>query len=69
MTKAKDMREQSNQELENQLQDLRKEIFTLKNGVASKREDVKPAQIQVKKKDVARILTVLRERQLQETAK
>jgi len=65
MTKAKDLRSQSEAELQAQLEDLRKEIFGLKNAVSSKKEDVKPAQIQVKRKDVARILTVLRQRQLQ----
>jgi large subunit ribosomal protein L29 len=63
MTKAKDYRQQSEQELQAQVQDLRKEIFGLKNAVSSKREDVKPYQIQMKRKDVARILTVLRERE------
>ncbi len=65
MKKAKEFRSESDAELQAQLQDLRKEIFGLKNAVSSKKEDVKPAQIQVKRKDVARILTVLRQRQLQ----
>lgn len=68
MAKAKDIREQSTQELESQVLDLRKEIFGIRNAVSSKKEDVKPHQIQVKRKDVARILTVLRERQLQQNA-
>ena len=68
MTKAKTFREQSDAELQAQVQDMRKDIFNLKNAVSSKKEDVKPAQIQVKKKDVARILTVLRERELKATA-
>jgi large subunit ribosomal protein L29 len=65
MTKAKDLRTQSEAELEAQVIDLRKEIFELRNAVSSKREDVKPYQIQMKRKDVARILTVLRARELQ----
>ena len=48
--------------------DLRKKIFWLRNAVSSKKEDVKPNQIQSKRKDVARILTVLRERELQQNA-
>ncbi len=64
MTKAKDLRTQSNEELKAQVQDMRKEIFELRNALSSKREDVKPSQISVKKKDLARILTVLREREL-----
>lgn len=68
MAKAKELRSQGTQELEAQVLDLRKEIFGLRNAVSSKKEDVKPAQIQVKRKDVARILTVLRERELQQNA-
>lgn len=68
MAKAKELRERSTQELEAQVLDLRKEIFGIRNSVSSKKEDAKPQQIQVKRKDVARILTVLRERQLQQNA-
>lgn len=68
MTKAKEIRTQSESELQTQAQDLRKEIFWLRNAVSSKKEDVKPHQIQSKKKALARILTVLRERELQQTA-
>ena len=68
MTKAKDMRTQSEAELRDQVTDLRKQIFGLRNAVSSKKEDVKPYQIQSKRKDVARILTVLRERELQQNA-
>ena len=66
MTKAQDMRSQSDAELQAQVIDLRKKIFWLRNAVSSKKEDVKPNQIQSKRKDVARILTVLRERELQQ---
>ena len=68
MTKAQDMRSQSDAELQAQVIDLRKKIFWLRNAVSSKKEDVKPYQIQSKRKDVARILTVLRERELQQNA-
>ncbi len=66
MMKAKDIRGQSEVELQAQVQDLRKEIFSLRNAVSSKKEDVKTYQIQSKRKDVARILTILRERELQQ---
>ncbi len=66
--KAQDMRSQGAEELKAQVQDLRKEIFGLRNAVSSKKEDVKPYQIQMKRKDVARILTVLRERELEQNA-
>lgn len=66
MAKAKELREHSDAELEAQVTDLRKEIFALRNAVSSKKEDVKPYQIQMKRKDVARILTILSERQMQQ---
>ncbi len=68
MTKAKDIRTESTQELEAQVQQMRKEIFELRNALSSKREDVKPSQIRMKRKDVARILTVLRQRELSAAA-
>ena len=68
MTKAKDIRAQSDQELDAQLLDLRKEIFDLRNAISSKKEDVKSDRIKLKRKDVARILTVLRERELEKIA-
>jgi len=67
MAKAKDLREQSDDELQAQCEEMRKEIFMMKNALSSKKEDVKPYQIQMKRKDVARILTVLRERQQEQT--
>jgi large subunit ribosomal protein L29 len=68
MTKAQDLRSQTPEDLKAQLPKLRKEIFGLRNAVSSKKEDVKPYQIMMKRKDVARILTVLRERELQQNA-
>ena len=68
MTTAKDFRKSGAPELQTQVQTLKKEIFALRNAASSKKEDVKPHQIKVKRKDVARILTVLRERQLQQNA-
>lgn len=68
MAKAKEIREQSNEELTAQLNDLRKNIFEMRNALSSKREDVKPYQIKMKKKDIARILTLLRQRELEQTA-
>lgn len=67
MAKAKTYREQSDADLQAQCEEMRKEIFMMKNALSSKKEDVKPYQIQMKRKDVARILTVLRERQQEQT--
>jgi large subunit ribosomal protein L29 len=67
MAKAKDLRTQSEGELEAQLDDLRKEIYELRNALSSKKEDVKPFKIMLKRKDIARILTILRERQIEQT--
>lgn len=64
MTKASDFRNQNDEELQTKCVELRKEIFDLRNAIASKKEDVKANQVQLKRKDIARCLTILRERQL-----
>ncbi len=69
MSKPDNLRSQTDEELQAQCEDLRKEIFELKNAVASQQKDAKPYQIQQKRKDVARCLTILRERQLQQKSK
>ena len=63
MTKAVSYRSQSDDELRAQCQDLRSEIFKMKNDLASKKEDVSSSSIQEKKRNVARILTILRARE------
>lgn len=68
MVKAKEIRAETTDALQAQADDLRKDIFGIRNALSSRKEDVKPHQIQVKKKTLARILTVLRERQLQQQA-
>ncbi len=65
MAKAKDLREQSDQELQAQCEDLRQEIFQMKNALAMRKEEIKPNAIREKRKDVARILTILAQRQSQ----
>jgi large subunit ribosomal protein L29 len=64
MAKAKDLREMSSEELLAQDAELRKEIYEVRNALSSKKEDAKPHQIQVKRKEIARILTILREREI-----
>jgi ribosomal protein L29 len=66
MKKAENFRSQSDEELLAQCRDLRREIFEMRGALASKKADVKSSDIQVKKRNVARILTILREREQQQ---
>ncbi len=63
MTKASDLRSRSDEELQGLLYDLRKEIFDKENVLARKEKDVQPYEVIQKRREIARILTVLRERQ------
>ncbi|MBS0656158.1 MAG: 50S ribosomal protein L29 [Verrucomicrobia bacterium] len=63
MAKAESYRALSDDELRAQCQDLRKEIFKMENALSSKKEDVQPSSITEKRRNVARILTILRERE------
>lgn len=67
MTKSDTFRSQSDEKLQTQCQDLRKEIFEMRNDLSSKKGDVKSSDIRMKRRNVARILTILRERQQQQT--
>lgn len=67
MTKAQNFREMSTDELKAKDGELRKEIYEVRNALSSKKEDVKPHEIQVKRKDIARILTILRQREIEQT--
>jgi ribosomal protein L29 len=62
-SKAQEFRAMSDEELESKVYDLRRDTFALKNAVSSSNKDVKPYQIQQKRRDVARILTIQSERQ------
>ena len=58
--KAKDFREMSAEELNTKLVDLKKELFNLRfQSAVNKLEN--PMRIKAVKKDIARILTVLKE--------
>jgi len=63
MAKATELREQTDEELIALEADKRKEIFELRNSFAKKDKEVKPQSIRDKRKDVARILTILGQRQ------
>jgi len=65
MTKAEHFRNQSNEDLNSALVDHRKELFKLVNEAKLSRKSEKPHLLKTKKKEIARILTVMREKELQ----
>lgn len=64
MTKAKDLRTQSESELKGLYQDLSKELFGMRNEMKVNRKMEKPHLVRMKKKDRARVMTVLREKEI-----
>lgn len=64
MKKAKDFRDMSVDELEATHHDLCKELFRAKNQMQQEKKAEKPHLINQAKKEIARLLTVLREKQL-----
>ncbi len=61
--KVKQIREMTNQELEAKLDELKEELFNLRfQGATGQLEN--PMRIKQVRKDIARIKTVLREREL-----
>ena len=65
--KAKEIRELSVEELEVKLTDLKKDLFNLRLQNATNQLD-NPTRIAEVKRDIARVNTILRERQLAEKA-
>ncbi len=65
--KASDVRELSSLELDKKLLDLKDELFNLRFQQAINQLD-NPMRIKAVKKDIARILTIRREQELQQTA-
>ena len=63
MMKANEIREMTVEELTNKLADLKKDLFNLRLQHATNQLD-NPMQITVVKRDIARVNTVLREREL-----
>ncbi|MDR2539196.1 MAG: 50S ribosomal protein L29 [Chlamydiales bacterium] len=63
MPKAKELRDQSKEELQALYADLSKEIFELRNELKTTRKSEKPHLIRLKKRDRARVLTILQEKQ------
>ena len=60
--KAKDLRDMTTAELEAKLADLKKDLFFLRMQHATNQLD-NPLKINVVKKDIARIKTVIREKE------
>ena len=66
--KINKIKEMSSPELEKELGELKSELFTLRFSLATNGLD-NPMKIKEVKKDIARIKTVLRERELEEGRK
>lgn len=64
MSKASAFRDQTAEELEALELDKRKELFALVNKRARAKTIDKPQEVRILKKDIARILTVIREKEL-----
>jgi large subunit ribosomal protein L29 len=64
MVVAKELREQAPEELKALYQDLSKELFQLRNEMKVTRKMERPHLVRIKKKDRARVMTVLRENEL-----
>lgn len=63
--KAKELREMTTQELNNKLSDLKSELFNLRFQLATGQLD-NPMRIKAVRKDIARVKTIMRERELKE---
>ena len=67
MMKANELRDKTTAELEAQLASLKKDLFFLRMQPATNQLD-NPLKIQGVKKDIARVKTILRERELRTEA-
>lgn len=62
MNKAKDLRDQSLEELEASYSESCRKLFDLKNLVKGQKKNEKPHEIRHARKDIARLLTVITEK-------
>jgi large subunit ribosomal protein L29 len=69
MLKVKELKDQSQEELKAVYQDLSKELFQLRNEMKITRKLEKPHLVRIKKKDRARVMTILREKELSATSR
>lgn len=65
LLKIKELRELSNEQLEGKITESKKELFNLRMKQSTGTLD-KPSKINELRKDVARMKTILRERELEE---
>lgn len=65
MYKAKELRDQSIEELDAIYEDTCKKLFELNNQFRSQKKREKPHEIKHARKDIARLLTVLSEKRRQ----
>lgn len=63
--KVKEIRNMSSEDLKKKVDDLKGELFNLRFRLATGQLD-NPQSIKMIKKDIARVKTIIRERQLQE---
>ena len=63
--KANEVRKMNPSELEEKLKDLKKDLFTLRMQHATNQLD-NPVKISLVKKDIARVQTIIREKQLEQ---
>lgn len=63
--KIKDLRELSNKELETKIRDAKKELFNLRMKQSTGTLE-HPSKIKELRKDVARMMTIIREREIEE---
>ncbi|MBA2727686.1 MAG: 50S ribosomal protein L29 [Parachlamydiaceae bacterium] len=63
MTKANDFRDKSVEDLEETYNETRKELFHLRNKMQHDKKLEKPHLLRIKRKDIARLLTILQEKQ------
>ena len=61
--KAAEIRSMSNEELNNKLKDLKAELFNLRFQLAINQLE-NPMRISAEKKDIARVKTILREKEI-----
>ena len=64
--KAAEIRSMSNEELNNKLKDLKAELFNLRFQLAINQLD-NPMRISAVKKDIARVQTIMRQNELQDS--
>lgn len=67
MMKASELRDKAIEELEAILRETRGELFTLRNALKQTKKVDELDKIKIMKKNIAKLLTIIREKQLAET--